>query len=220
MGRLIKASRPSPAIVIAALALVAAVAGTAFAGPEASTSAINKKKVKKIATKQINKLAPDLSVASAQTANSAESANTANTAATANTALNANAVGNVKVRRVSFRANTGTGPTQILNVGGLRLTASCTGSFAVVARTTANGSSLMSYSDDAAAATSMDNSFSELPFDVGETRNLVFEDPADQVGHTRFDTPGGSTLTLQWMATDRAASPFDCFFTGHAMQSG
>jgi hypothetical protein len=47
--------RPSPAIVVAALALVAAVAGTAIAGTDATTSAINKKKVKKIATKQANK---------------------------------------------------------------------------------------------------------------------------------------------------------------------
>jgi hypothetical protein len=55
------------------LALVAALAGTAVAGPQATTSAINKKKVKKIATKQatkqINELAPGLSVASAANAN-------------------------------------------------------------------------------------------------------------------------------------------------------
>jgi hypothetical protein len=65
-------SRPSPAIVVAVVALIAALAGTAVAGPDASTSAINKKKVKKIASKQIKKLAPDLSVASAnQAANAA-----------------------------------------------------------------------------------------------------------------------------------------------------
>jgi hypothetical protein len=71
-------SRHSPTIIVAALALVAALAGTALAGPDADTSAINKKKVKKIAKKQINKLAPGLSVASAQTANTASSAATSN----------------------------------------------------------------------------------------------------------------------------------------------
>jgi hypothetical protein len=45
---------PSPAILVAVLALVAALAGTAVAAPDASTSAITKKKVKKIATKQAN----------------------------------------------------------------------------------------------------------------------------------------------------------------------
>jgi len=71
MGRRIRDGRPSPAIVVAVLALVAALAGTALAGTDASTSAISKKKVKKIATKQINKLAPGLSVANADTAGNA-----------------------------------------------------------------------------------------------------------------------------------------------------
>jgi len=69
---------------VAVVALVAAVAGTAVADPVASTSAINKKKVKKIATKQINKLAPGLSVAEAETANSANTANSADSANNAN----------------------------------------------------------------------------------------------------------------------------------------
>ena len=84
-------SRPSPAIIVAVLALVAALAGTALAAPGASTSAISKKKVKKIATKQINELAPSLSVAHADTA---ESASTAETANTANSATNAQSAGN------------------------------------------------------------------------------------------------------------------------------
>ncbi len=74
MGRRIRERRPSPAVIVAVLALVAALAGTAVAGPHASTSAINKKKVKKIAKKQINKLAPGLHVASAESANTATNA--------------------------------------------------------------------------------------------------------------------------------------------------
>ena len=57
-GLMSRISRPSPAIVVAALALIAALAGTAVAGPGASSSAITKSKVKKIANKQINKLLP------------------------------------------------------------------------------------------------------------------------------------------------------------------
>jgi hypothetical protein len=49
-------SRRSPAIVVAILTLVAALAGTAIAGPDATTSAITKATVKKIANKQANKL--------------------------------------------------------------------------------------------------------------------------------------------------------------------
>jgi hypothetical protein len=63
-----------PAILVAALAFVAATAGTALADPDASTSAVTKKKVKKIATKQVNKLAPGLSVKSASSATNAHNA--------------------------------------------------------------------------------------------------------------------------------------------------
>ena len=48
--------RRSPAIVVVALALVAGLAGTALAGGGATTSAITKATVKKIANKQANKL--------------------------------------------------------------------------------------------------------------------------------------------------------------------
>ena len=56
----------SPAIVVAALALVAALAGTAIAGPDAHTRALSKKKVKKISKKEIKKAAPGLSVDNAE----------------------------------------------------------------------------------------------------------------------------------------------------------
>jgi hypothetical protein len=54
--KLSKASRPSPALVLAALALVFAMVGTAIAGPDAISSKVTTKKVKKIAKKQANKV--------------------------------------------------------------------------------------------------------------------------------------------------------------------
>ncbi len=71
MGRPIKALRRSPAIGVAGVALVAALTGTALAGPDATTSAITKRKVKRIAAKQINALAAGLSVNHANTAGTA-----------------------------------------------------------------------------------------------------------------------------------------------------
>jgi hypothetical protein len=71
MRKLLIRARQAPAIVIAVLALVAAVAGVAIANPSAFTSGgpITKKKVKKISTNVVNSLAPGLSVKSAQTSN-------------------------------------------------------------------------------------------------------------------------------------------------------
>ena len=54
MTRIIR-SRPSPAIIVAVVALIAALAGTAVAGPGASSSALTKAKVRTIANKQANK---------------------------------------------------------------------------------------------------------------------------------------------------------------------
>jgi hypothetical protein len=73
--RRLKQARPSAALIVAVVALIAALAGTAIASdPVATTSKVTKKKVKKIADKRINKAAPGLSVAKAEKAETAESA--------------------------------------------------------------------------------------------------------------------------------------------------
>jgi hypothetical protein len=61
--------RPSPAMVVAIVALIAALGGTAVAG-----GALNKKKVKNISNNQITQRAPGLSVASAKSADNATTA--------------------------------------------------------------------------------------------------------------------------------------------------
>ena len=63
-------------VMIAALALVVAAVGTAFGGADA-IRAISSKTVKKIATKQVNQLAPGLSVAHSNTAGTATKADSA-----------------------------------------------------------------------------------------------------------------------------------------------
>ena len=88
------------AVLIASVALVAVVAGTALAGSEAQTSALTKSKVKKIVREQVAQLAPGLHVASADrattadTAASAETATAADTATRADTATTAQTAGN------------------------------------------------------------------------------------------------------------------------------
>ena len=59
------AKRPSPIFIVAVLALAVGMVGTAIAGTDTLDRAISKSKVKKIATKQINKAAPDLTVGNA-----------------------------------------------------------------------------------------------------------------------------------------------------------
>ena len=87
MGRMLR-WKHLPALVFVALVLVVAAAGAAFGGSGGT------KTIKKVATKQINKLAPGLSVAHA---GSADTANTANTAASAAKADDASKVGGAQV---------------------------------------------------------------------------------------------------------------------------
>jgi hypothetical protein len=78
-------------MVIAVVALIAALAGTAFAG-----GFVTKKKVNKIITNR----APSLAVASAKSADTAKTADTAKNATTATTAANSEALGGKSLRGV------------------------------------------------------------------------------------------------------------------------
>jgi hypothetical protein len=75
--------------LVVCVAIVAAVAGTALAGPGTLTSALTKSKVKKIARQQVTQLAPTLHVATADNASKADTATSADTASTAATATSA-----------------------------------------------------------------------------------------------------------------------------------
>jgi hypothetical protein len=110
--KLSKGSRPSPALVLAALALVFAMVGTAIAGPDAISNKITKPKVKKIAKKQINKAAPTLSVAEAERADRAQNANNADNADRADSAETADRADNVLFAVVDNPAGDGNATLQ------------------------------------------------------------------------------------------------------------
>jgi hypothetical protein len=67
--------RHVPALVIATVALVIAATGTALGGPAITTATVTPAQAKKIAAAEVKRLAPSLSVKSAQTAVSAGRAN-------------------------------------------------------------------------------------------------------------------------------------------------
>lgn len=124
----IKRAKPSPALLVAVVALVAALAGTAVGG--VAVTSLNKgekKAVKRIATKQgkkqakrqIKKKEPKLNVNSAVSANG------------------------VKPVQVSFAAAADSGETVFVNEGGIRIKGECGGGEAFVSYTsTANDGDL------------------------------------------------------------------------------
>ncbi|HKJ37036.1 MAG TPA: hypothetical protein VKA36_10750, partial [Solirubrobacterales bacterium] len=131
----------SPALVVAVIALIAALAGTAVGG--VAVTALNKqekKQVKKIAKqqgkrqgrkqakRQITKREPDLDVRSALFAGQANGADTAN---------------GVRPVPVKFRRGPSSGPVQLLSAGGALVEGECDqfGRTLLTLTSTANNSS-------------------------------------------------------------------------------
>ncbi len=111
--------RPSPAMVVAIIAVIAALAGTAVAG-----GVLTKKKVNKIITKR----APGLSVNHANTAGSATRADSATEA------TSADSVGGVSIEPVRIALPEGAPETPVVSVDGSEVSVSNCGSGQVTLR--------------------------------------------------------------------------------------
>jgi hypothetical protein len=119
--------RPSPAMVVAVVALICAMAGTAVAGTDGLSSKINKAKVKKISKKQAKKqLKANVSGSHVNTADTATNATNAANAATAANAANADKVDGQSVIKVFSKFPNGTTNLTIGTFDGYTLRASCT----------------------------------------------------------------------------------------------
>jgi hypothetical protein len=147
--------KPTPAMIVAVAALIAAVGGTAYAGVAtiSKLSKSEKKQVRKIskaeADKRISARAATLSVAHAKSADSATSATSAGSATTAVTATTAGHAASADEATRATRADDagaidGVGPVRVdltssvdvtepvLDAGGLAISAKCNGGQAEV----------------------------------------------------------------------------------------
>jgi hypothetical protein len=176
MRRFLATPKPSPAMAVAFIALLAALSGTAIALPGRNT--VDSGDIKKGAVKrsEIGRNAvtgakirngtvsgadarngsftgSDIDestlgqVPSANTADSANTANSANTAANATSADTAGSVGGLTFRSFKFAPTAPAPATEVFNFGGLVLTATCTGAILdFAATTTVDHAQLDSYS--------------------------------------------------------------------------
>jgi hypothetical protein len=189
----------SPALVVAAVALVAALAGTAVGG--VAVTALNKKEKKQVnriankqgkkqAKKQIKRRAPTLDVRSAELAGTAAAANTA---ARADTATEANGV---RPHAIRFDAPASTPARTLLNRGGLRVVAECD----QFGRAIVN---LVSIGNNGSWFISRENGNGELVFDdnvvgAGESVSAITESGAGATSlrlTVRWLGAGGTSLT-------------------------
>ncbi len=221
-------AKPLPATAVAIVALVAGVTGVAVA--DQKSKKVTPKKVKKIADREINNLAPDLSVANARTADSATTANragsattanragsatTANSATTAAQAQNASTANGIKPIKINYAvANPNLALTTLFNQGGLKIEGQC-GTVAVFdATSTANNGAIKvdiqpPGGNDVTAKTDLD-------FDAGDGFTLdtlpADEGPNPTLGITYRAANGTVVSGELLMATGTAAA--DCVITG------
>lgn len=203
--RRVRHSPPSPAFVVAVLALVAAVAGTAVAGTDVH-SAVSKKQTKKIAKKQIDKLAPGLSVAHADTADSATRAGSAD------------AVGGNRVARINLRAASVAAGTPFLQLSGFRLEATCAAADeTVIADTTVAGGELSAISTD--ASTGAITRANDDTFNPGDDQILSAGGVgSDRIYNIHYSGGDGRNVSVQ-LVTEDAIGANDCIYTGFAIGS-
>jgi hypothetical protein len=216
----LKNARPSAALVIAVVALFASLGGASYAavsvtGKDVKNSSLTGKDVKNgsLAGKDVKRnslggkqiLESGLGkVPSAGNADQAGEAAHAAAADTAGSAANADKVGGVQVKSFNFTTPGATSEEQILSLGGLQLSASCSGGGVLdfTANTTVDDSQIDSYSvePDAAAPAPNQNQAFDSSFDIVDTKDLVPDDEDDEVGQLRYAKPDGSGVQVSWYA--------------------
>ncbi len=166
-------NRPSPAMVVAAVALCFAMVGTAVAGTDGLSNKLTKSKVKSIAKKQADKRLK---------ANVAGShVNTADNATNATNAITAQNVGGVQAKAFSTESLVTGDDVPVVNAGGLVLTMNCGAGINV----------------DATAATEANNArisstFTSEMLEADGSNEVIFNVDEDfDVGNNFDATPAG-----------------------------
>ena len=196
------ARRPSPAMVVAFMALLAAVGGTAAALPGKNTvdsGDIRKGAVKRseIARNAVN----GRKVANGSITGKDVKEGTLGKVRRAETANTAASVGGVTFRPFRY-ANDGTGAEeQILDFGGLVVRASC--NFDVLSLTAGSNvpdAELGGYTVEAdePGPTGAQNTAYDVDFDPGDVVNLVPDDEDEEVGELRYSKRDGTSVSVQF----------------------
>lgn len=133
---------------------------------------------------------------------------------------NSNTVGGNTVQAINFTGNPTTGPTQILNLDGFTLTATCSGAdeLSVVANGP-NGSRLQSIGQESFAAGENKDGVFDDSLTPTDNVELLSEDDDLIVGDTEFSLGnGGRAVSVSWEAESFSASSGPhCTFTGYAI---
>jgi hypothetical protein len=228
MSRIMK-RRPSPAMVVAFIALGVALAGTANALPgknrvrkdDIARAAVRTQHIYKnaVRTKHIRARNVTRSKIARRAINSELVGQDALTGeniveSSLSTVPNASKVNSRSVAKIAFVAAAGTGGTQVLNLNGLTINAACSGGLSVSATTAVSGALIHSGGtyDPASSFYGEDD-----PFNVGDPPFDVLQDTptnTDLRGTLVYVRPDGEVVTADFLAEQTATG---CVFAGSAI---
>jgi hypothetical protein len=230
MSRIMK-RRPSPAMVVAFIALGVALAGTANALPgknrvrkdDIARAAVRTKHIYKnaVRTKHIRARNVTRSKISRRAINSELVGQDALTGeniveSSLSTVPNASKVNSRSVEKISFVAAAGTGGTQVLNLNGLTVAAACGGGAAlsVTATTTVSGSWIHAGGTDDVAAKYY---VADDAFNVGDSFDVLQNADTGSTGlrgTLTYVRPDAEVVTATFLAQETATG---CVFAGSAV---
>lgn len=139
----------------------------------------------------------------------------ATSADSAGSAGNANTVGGLRIVKFSLNGGSDIGKTEILNLNGLQLQASCTaGSETLTATTTTSDSEISAWANDASGGSS--TSEYEDEFDPGDTVTLPLPSNSDVLGDAAFT--GGNLQTVRFFYNEEdETGANECLLNGYAI---
>jgi hypothetical protein len=235
--RNVKRRRPSPALVIATIALFMAIGGIGYAAATIGTSdiknnAVTAKKLHKNAV--VKKKIKNNAVNGAKVQDNSLTGSDINestlgqvpSAANADNATNAGNAGTVngsQIVQFSFNQPAVTGLTELVSLSGVSLKAGCDAGPSTHVTLTANqGGFVESASVDIVTANNTDNRVQGEPYVANTPLNLLngvtapptSADDQDQSGHTSFVGDDGTDIEFLWQATNTATN---CQFSGEAI---
>jgi hypothetical protein len=136
-------------------------------------------------------------------------------ASSADNANNSNTVGGLHVVKFSLNGSGSIGKTEILNLNGLQLQASCTsGSETLTATTSVANGEISAWANDASSGSSESEYNDE--FGPGETFNLPLPTNSDVLGEAAYT--GGNLQTVRFFYSEEdEIGPTDCVLNGYAI---
>lgn len=182
-------------------------------------NAVTSAKIKKnaVTTAKIKNGAITGAKVNAGTLGTVPNATHASTADSAGSAGNANTVGGLRVVRFSLNGGENISKTEILNLNGLNLYASCSsGSVTLIAMTSVNQGEISAWAEDASATYTSGIGSYEDEFDPGVEFEVPLPSNSDVIGDGAYT--GGDLRTLRFFYNEEdEVGSNECLLNGYAI---